>query len=144
MLYNCIASNVLETSRMILRNSINPFYKISERFVFSSLCFRDSKYDNKLSWHKINWIQNGIPKSHEIPPYISQCPTYQDCKNNGRSAICSCAKFISVYLMFSLDFYLWFCLKVSKNWNDFIKTSFLPKTKEIIVRISALWYRVAI
>ena len=29
-------------------------------------------------------------------------------------------------------------LKVSRNRNDFKKTSFLPKTKEIIVRISAL------
>ena len=31
-------------------------------------------------------------------------------------------------------------LKVSKNRNDFMKTSFLPKTNEIIVRISALLY----
>ena len=29
-------------------------------------------------------------------------------------------------------------LKVSKNRNYFMKTSFLPKTNEIIVRISAL------
>ena len=28
-------------------------------------------------------------------------------------------------------------LKVSKNRNDFMKTSFLPKTNEIIVRIFA-------
>ena len=28
-------------------------------------------------------------------------------------------------------------LKVSKNRNDFMKTSFLPKTNKIIVRISA-------
>ena len=31
-------------------------------------------------------------------------------------------------------------LKVSKNRNHFMKTSFLPKTYKIIVRISALWY----
>ena len=31
-------------------------------------------------------------------------------------------------------------LKVSKNQNDFMKTSFLPKTNEIIVRISAHWF----
>ena len=29
-----------------------------------------------------------------------------------------------------------FLLKVSKDQNDFIKTSFLPKTSEIILRIS--------
>ena len=31
-------------------------------------------------------------------------------------------------------------LKVRKNRNDFMKTSFLPKTNEIILRISALLY----
>ena len=31
-------------------------------------------------------------------------------------------------------------LKISKNRNDFMKTSFLRKTNEIIVRISSLWY----
>ena len=30
-----------------------------------------------------------------------------------------------------------YLLKVSKNRNDFVKTSFFPKTNEIIVRISA-------
>ena len=34
------------------------------------------------------------------------------------------------------NFLLW--LKVSKNRNDFMKTSFLPKSNEIILRISAL------
>jgi hypothetical protein len=29
-------------------------------------------------------------------------------------------------------------LKVGKNGNDFMKTSFLPKSKAIILRISAL------
>ena len=32
-------------------------------------------------------------------------------------------------------------LKVSKNRNDFMKTSFLPKTNEINVRISALSHK---
>ena len=31
-------------------------------------------------------------------------------------------------------------LKVSKNRNDFMKTSIFPKTNEIIFRISALFY----
>ena len=40
----------------------------------------------------------------------------------------------------TIDFSLRRSLKVSKNRSDFMKTSFLTKTNEIIVRISALWY----
>ena len=36
-----------------------------------------------------------------------------------------------------LGMYFDAAVKVSKNQNDFMKTSFLPNTNEIIVRISA-------
>ena len=102
------------------------FYQITDSF-FASLCHWDSKHSNKLSWHKINWIQNGIPKSHmKYRRIYHNAQPIKIVRTIGRFAICSGTKFKSIYLLPSLDFCLWFCLS-STQW---VKIKKLQKCAE--------------